>query len=45
VVRIRRFPRLPIAAPIQLVLGLDLVGIRKPKRHRKVAPAPVETAA
>lgn len=37
---IRRLPVIPLAQPIQLVLGLDGVGISRPKakRHRKRHP-------
>lgn len=47
--RIRRLPIIPLAEPVQLVLGLDRVGIRAPRRRRKMlwvpAPRPTERAA
>lgn len=35
--RIARLPIVPLAAPVQLVLGLDGIGIREPGRKRRKA--------
>lgn len=36
-----RLPVIPLAVPVQLVLGLDCVGIERPrKRRRAKAPNP-----
>lgn len=32
--RVRRLPVVPLAQPIQLVLGLDGIGIERPRKRR-----------
>lgn len=39
--RVRRLPVVPLAQPIQLVLGLDGIGIERPRKRRHAkAPHP-----
>jgi hypothetical protein len=41
VTRLRRLPVVPLAQPIQLVLGLPGVGIEKPRKRRpRRTPSP-----
>lgn len=32
--RVRRLPVVPVAVPVQLVLGLDGIGIERPRKRR-----------
>lgn len=43
--RVRRLPVVPLAHPTQLVIGLDGVGIARPKRRRARRPSPWLPAA